>query len=777
MRSFLKGLNYLLLASALCVNTASFGQSDRRDLTIKIGKLTPALVATIARVGEERSVDAPAATDIIKLIADHCGSANARRDYLPLFLAANASNAEIRAGKTVLETAATLKIPACIYANDQPVAVTADIYGIGWDRPRQISPGNLTSLTQLSQRWAPTGTSVEALWSGRKEKRLVGQSIDAIRITHMAATDLPANLKDQGVNLIYDVDSKRLADPAVKAAYDNLVSKVFTNENSISSLTAGTVGGPNTLAFERAVRTQDVLAANESIDPNRLKTGSALISSDFVPGQYTFKLRADADPKTAAQQVLAALSPRDPAGGTAITSRYEPIIEPPGTDPGCKEHPSTEWPINVDELQRVLKLRTKEHHQPVIGQVLILDTGFPPGEVSKLPFWPDLFVRKVGHVADAGNEPFLWTSTQPPDPPTYYLPGYKNSGHGIGVLTTALGGPEVLRRKLLQSNVVSQNGAVISLMGYKGDPNSSELDVDGRAVVPSISGSGWGRALVSGVNLSLRFSMDFIGMEHDSFIKARPSVLYVFAAGNDNKDIEQYGFLPASWGGERNPNAITVGAVDFDGNYWPGSNWSVKLVDIAAAGCAVPTLTYDEQAKAFKEITVSGTSFAAPLVSFTGSMLRDLGDPTRIKARILSSGRYVPQLAKKVRSARVLDVPVALSLQFDAIRDASGHLRLGRIAWPAAGRSVCDRVIRKEEFSQISITDPTASQVSVVLRDKNNNWQVMKFLPECPLQAAQLSQIEFQEIDEQADDFALKDPEMIDIRNIRSITFCELCKW
>jgi subtilisin family serine protease len=233
-------------------------------------------------------------------------------------------------------------------------------------------------------------------------------------------------------------------------------------------------------------------------------------------------------------------------------------------------------------------------------------------------------------------------------------------------------------------------------------------------VVPSIAGTSWGQASVAGVNLSLRFAADFLSSNYESFLKSRPSVLYVFAAGNDTKDVEQNGLLPASWGGETNGNAITVGAADFDGKYWVRSNWSTLRVDIAAPGCAVPTFAWDGTVGAFKEVPLSGTSVAAPLVSFAGNLLRDLGDTSRIKARILSTGRYFPSLADKVRSSRMLDVPVALALQFDALRDANGRLRLGHVVWPEAGSSLCGRVVRRDEISQISTYDKSASKISVV---------------------------------------------------------------
>jgi Subtilase family len=773
----------LALTVALLATCAAMNAAEQRDLVVHVGKLTPELVATIATIGEARTVRASKDTDILKVVSDYCGSANARRDYyLRLFLAANSSNDDIRTGKTILSKDAELQIPACLFADEKPTAVLATASGLKWDKPITVSNnGALASIdTGAIKKWLPNASDAGKLNTTVVASILPGQSVNYERLKPSASWELPQELDDQGPSLINQVDSRRLKDQPAQSAYDKLVKKTFTASGQLKPpevlASAKYDTSPAATEFERAVRTQDVLASNQSTDLTKLKTGSALVTSDFTPGQYSVKLKPDQDSKKAALQVVASL-PSGPDASVAVTSNYLGYIAEPPTpaESNCSTAPASQWPINVSELSRVLSLRSKFNRKPTVGKLLIVDTGFPPGQVDNAPFAAGLFVRKVGNVIDPLHEPFLWTTIKPPDPPQYFYPGMKNGDHGIGVLTLALGGPEVLKQKLLPSNVVSQGGTVISLMAYKSVGGAPELNVNGEAAVQSLSGSNWGQAAVAGVNLSLQFSTEYASGNFNGVVKDHPIILYVFAAGNDTKDLSVEVIQPADWGGDRNNNAITVGAANPDGTYWVRSNWSTARVDLAAPGCAVPSLGWNNVTSTFKDVRLSGTSVAAPLVSFAGNLLRDLVDPVRIKSRILSSGRYFLALGDKVRSKRMLDVPTALALQFDAIRDSNGKLRLGRIVnWPESGFSICSAKRPAGELAQISRADGLAN-VNIVVKNKFDT-KTVGFPPTCPLAAdTELAGISFREIDETAADIAWKDAEPLDIRNLQSITFCEVC--
>jgi hypothetical protein len=178
--SRLSAAAFLILTVSVPSN--SVAQTEHRDLTVRIRKLTPELVAAIASVGDERSLAAPAGTDILKVVTDYCGSANARRDYLRVFLAANASNPEISAGSTILRQSTVLKIPACLFANEKPVAVLATSSGIRWDQPVSVPPELLSSVISQSIKWTPEPTDANKLRKDPFAKRLPGQRVKADRL-------------------------------------------------------------------------------------------------------------------------------------------------------------------------------------------------------------------------------------------------------------------------------------------------------------------------------------------------------------------------------------------------------------------------------------------------------------------------------------------------------------------------------------------------------------------------------------------------------------------
>jgi hypothetical protein len=264
----------------------------------------------------------------------------------------------------------------------------------------------------------------------------------------------------------------------------------------------------------------------------------------------------------------------------------------------------------------------------------------------------------------------------------------------------------------------------------------------------------------------------------------------VFAAGNDNRDVAVPPEVdPAFWGGDQYDHSITVAAADAAGNLWSKSNWSTTHVDLAAPGCSVPTFSWDNAHKKFVPNQVSGTSSAAPLVSFAGNFLRDLSDSVRIKSRILYSGSYNGNLAKKVWSSRMLDIPNALALHFDTVRDRSGNLLIGSVQWPQGGVGVCGQPQHRGALAQLSLVmdgddssantsgEKTIAQISAVYRDDKYNTYKISFASPCLLDDAEMTDIRFQKAKIDNSGFVEKDGvvQHFNMRDWRSITFCEIC--
>lgn len=101
-----------------------------------------------------------------------------------------------------------------------------------------------------------------------------------------------------------------------------------------------------------------------------------------------------------------------------------------------------------------------------------------------------------------------------------------------------------------------------------------------------------------------------------NFVAAAPETLFVFAAGNDGLNNDEFGTSPANIKAD---NVITVGATYKNQFLAPFSNYGAKMVDVAAPGMlvnsAIPGAEYLE---------VSGTSQAAPYVANVAGKIKDM---------------------------------------------------------------------------------------------------------------------------------------------------------
>ena len=140
------------------------------------------------------------------------------------------------------------------------------------------------------------------------------------------------------------------------------------------------------------------------------------------------------------------------------------------------------------------------------------------------------------------------------------------------------------------------------------------------------------------VNMSVRYGSTQDPRLH-KVISDNREILFVVAAGNDARDVNSRlgndtAFVPASLGGDKNENVISVAAENGNGFLTPFSNYSDSRVDIAALGCNVASSLDGEQIE-----TLSGTSQATALVSFAATLLARHGlSAVGIKRRLLTSG-------------------------------------------------------------------------------------------------------------------------------------------
>jgi Subtilase family len=768
-----------VLVSGLVVTwwvSRAIAQAPDGSLLIQTTKLTPELAVAVAKVGREKTLSLKSGTDVIKVISDNCGTANARRYYLPLFIQANATNPDIRSGLTKLTADATLVLPACLFAEEKLATVKVKGDRIEWAQPSPISShalsaairkANSSSLPEdvtATTKW-PSTVYASSVLENASSPVWPSQSIAFDNLQDWDTSGFSDNMLTKGPLIVAEVTTDRLSYPAANESYGQMVKAALAAKPSKPDLNLT----QKITGFERILRAQDVLASNERVDFNHLQDGTSLVVSGFAPGGYPLEVKEGVDHAAAAKLLYASL-PQAASSAVGRISKFTPYFDEPvgAGDQACPEGPAGQWPINLPELQKVLEFRKLIELKPVVGRLLILDTGFPNGKVGTSPFDREYFIRNT-EVADSAD-PYLWSAARPP---VYFISQAKNSGHGVGVLTLALGGINVLNEQnLLASNTVSQGGMIVDLMGYQRMPDNS-LGVDTEAVLRSLSGDGWGQTDVASVNLSLRFNLDPLEtpLNFSGFFSELPQVLFVVASGNDSGNADDY--MPARWGGTAKKNVLTVGGISSTGEWWPKSNQSADHVDIAAPGCGVPTLTWD--GAHFSKVVVNGTSFSAPLASFAANLLQEFNLGARRKARILSSGRYYANLRTKTRSSRALDVPAALATPFDVVRTDVGTMRLGHITLPA-GKTLCQSPMTRATFAQIHRTsDPT--KINVVRRNGPPVAGEISF-PECDLINGQLTDLKFQEATPGGPGgLSLGPTETLNIRSLQSVTFCDSCRW
>lgn len=99
------------------------------------------------------------------------------------------------------------------------------------------------------------------------------------------------------------------------------------------------------------------------------------------------------------------------------------------------------------------------------------------------------------------------------------------------------------------------------------------------------------------------------------FVGAAPKTLFVFAAGNDALNNDEFGTSPAN---VKADNSISVAATFEDQFFAPFSNWGTGTVDLAAPGMLIRSAVPGSGT-----LPVSGTSQAAPYVANVAGQMKD----------------------------------------------------------------------------------------------------------------------------------------------------------
>lgn len=155
--------------------------------------------------------------------------------------------------------------------------------------------------------------------------------------------------------------------------------------------------------------------------------------------------------------------------------------------------------------------------------------------------------------------------------------------------------------------------------------------------------------------LLIKIYFDHLLSEGDKMFKVAPDTLFVIAAGNDNSNNDLFPDFPAN---VDSLNKIVVTATLGFKKLAEFSNYGLNKVDVAAPGVGITS-----SAPTNTSISLSGTSQAAPYVTNTISLIKDLNPNLKakeIKAIVLKTVDVKIWLKKKVKSSGIVNRERAL---------------------------------------------------------------------------------------------------------------------
>lgn len=230
----------------------------------------------------------------------------------------------------------------------------------------------------------------------------------------------------------------------------------------------------------------------------------------------------------------------------------------------------------------------------------------------------------------------------------------QRSGHGTHVLGLALGGPGFDRSLLKDWLSVS----VIAV-------SKGKDELDGLSISDVITAVGTVKPRI--VNMSVEYSKNQTS-ELLQLMERNPSTLFVVAAGNGYKSVEDQDSFPAMLADQaKAQNLLVVGATKGPGQPIADfSNFSEEKVGTAAPGCGIRSWIAESR----DTVRMSGTSQAAPIVTFQSalvySMMRADSPPEYVRYRIQVSGDPIDGDAK-TQVQTIANIERALYLNFDYI--------------------------------------------------------------------------------------------------------------
>lgn len=409
------------------------------------------------------------------------------------------------------------------------------------------------------------------------------------------------------------------------------------------------------------------------IDINKLQPGASLRApyvtrpveltlDTLAPDAFWLALQKEAKQAPGIETVISRINAPDKGA----------VIVAADDSTGCKPQSGAPYDVKavVEAFKHAKERASQERVHLQIPRITVVDNGFF-GADSRVaedaafdgsPFPRNLFLPESGSVVakrfPSGNlviYPINYSNNVSPGP---------DSTHGTHVTGLVLGGPDffpyhdVLRGTggWAEVTILNVGAGQRSLLKGAEQLLLTNLDGVGRIVNMSIA---YDRAAYR--NLSTTFDDLFRTRRH----------LYVASAGNDGGEVADKVY-PAGFGGPQSENLVTVAALDDEGRFASFSNQGARTVDLAAPGCEIKSWIQNDKEQA----PLSGTSQAAPLVTFTAALLRTFSDDLDVrylKARLVASGSLLHPNEQAFTAFRVgLNIPRALYWFDDYVRVRKG---------------------------------------------------------------------------------------------------------
>lgn len=481
----------------------------------------------------------------------------------------------------------------------------------------------------------------------------------------------------------------------------------YQSASGISNLTPVTSSSP----------TASVAQPIAGVDTVTITASAASGPPPAVPALPTATSQSAARflPRTAAATAAAAAPPPPLSGQVENEVKFvTAVADVTRFDPACSDAHRLEankgrWPFDAREIMRVLALGYREVGQAE-PRVLVVDTGFDfTGDGGKTLPVPERYIfprdsfaisqdrdnsSGDGIVGDHFQFAGVNLASGTPSSATHILDKPQQRSHGLAVTTLALGGPDLRYHrnlKLLRTKVGI--ASLISTADANAVLTKAHLDRILQYAKPSVND-------FRIINLSLSTQDRLQGFADQ--IKNSEHRVFVAAAGNDaiaGKPLHEQNsaIYPAALGGKPTARTvsefvvITVGAHKGDGKRAGFSYFSDSKVDLLAPGCMVPSYELRRQGDGWAdplrvvELFVTGTSFAAPLVSFFASVLMtDVGqaEPGIVKERALVGTDFDSDLVDDAFSSGRLNPAKMLSAGFDVLEtviDGERRTRFGTV--------------------------------------------------------------------------------------------------